>query len=255
MTRDSIEEVTHCLQCIRARVKVRALYLTINRPAARNALNRAARHELHRPFGCFAHDERLRIAVGTASRSDSSCAGSDLRGKVTLAIGADSYLPGGFAGLTYRLDIDKPVIAAVDVHALGEGLEIVLACDLGVVGDHAELSIPEPLVALAALSGEVQGPARKIPHKQTVGLLRTGARIDARTALGFVLLNEVVPATCLLTAVERWVLQVMRCAPLALEATKQVARRSLAEPAPQGTVTRENPVAESILASRDAYGR
>ena len=79
------------------------------------------------------------------------CVGSDL--KARAAVNADDHPPTGFAGITHRFDLAKPVIAAVNGLALGGGAEIVAACDLAIAADHAEFALPEPRVGLAALGG------------------------------------------------------------------------------------------------------
>ncbi len=227
-----------------------ALYVTINRPAARNALNRAAHRELGQGFDAFATDDTLRVAVIRGAGEKAFCSGSDL--KEARERLSDEYPQSGFAGLTHRFDLDKPVVAAVNGHALGGGLEIGLACDLAVAVDHAEFGFPEPLVGLAVLSGGIHRLVRQISYKPAMGLLLTGNRIDARGALGLGLVNDVLPVSDFESAIERWVSQVLRCAPLALEATKQVARRSLEEVSLAAAIRRDYPAAAAMLASRDA---
>lgn len=232
------------------RVKGEALYVTINRPEARNALHEEAHCELARIFDAFASDPGLRIAVIRGVGWKAFCSGSDLKAKIERAAG---NLPdSGFAGLTHRFDLDKPVVAAVNGHALGGGLEIVLACDLAVAVESAEFGFPEPLVGLAAMSGGIQRAVQHIPCKQAMGLLLTGRRISARTALQMGLVNEVVPAAKLETAVERWVSDVLRSAPLAIEATKQVARESFDQPSLAAAIQREYPAVTAMLQSHDA---
>ena len=79
----------------------------------------------------------------------------------------------------------------------------MLACDLAVTVEDAEFGFPEPLVGLAALSGGIQRLVRQIPYRQAMGLLLTGRKIDARRALEFGLVNEVVPAEEFDATIER----------------------------------------------------
>ena len=235
---------------VRVRLDGEALHVTIDRPAARNSLNRLAHRELNRVFDALDADGGVRVAVIRGAGTKAFCAGSDLTEKTDTA--RDEYPSGGFVGLTHRFDSDKPVIAAVNGDALGGGLEIVLACDLAISVDCARFGFPEPLVGLAALSGGIHRLVRQIPYKSAMGLLLTGRSIDARTALRFGLLNEVVPVSEFDAAVDRWVSRVLRCAPLAIEATKQVARRSLEEPSLADGFRQHYPAAAAMLASRDA---
>ena len=250
MTSRPAQSLESTFRHVLVQVAGEALYVTMHRPAARNALNRSAHRELDRVFDAFAADDTLRVAVIRGAGGKAFCPGSDLKEKRDRS--SDEYPPGGFAGLTHRFDLDKPVVAAVNGHALGGGLEIVLACDLAVAVEHAEFGFPEPLVGLAALSGGVHRLVRQIPYKPAMGLLLTGGRIDARAALGLGLVNEVAPASDFESAVDRWVTQVLRCAPLALQATKQVARRSLEENSLAAAIRREYPAVAGMLASRDA---
>ena len=245
-----IETLIAVANHVTLRVNGEVLHVTINRPDARNALHAEAHCELARAFDAFASDRSLRIAVIRGTGEKAFCAGSDLKAKTERAKGE---LPdSGFAGLTHRFDLDKPVIAAVNGYALGGGLEIVLACDLAVAVESAEFGFPEPLVGLAAMSGGIQRAVRHIPSKHAMGMLLTGRRIDAGTALELGLINEVVASSELDRAIDRWVSQVLRCAPLAIQATKQVARETLEQGSLAEAIQREYPAVTAMLGSHDA---
>lgn len=245
-----IETLSAVANHVDLRVRGEVLQVTINRPEAGNSLHEEAHHELARAFDAFASDRALHIAVIRGAGEKAFCAGSDLRAKTERAKGE---LPdSGFAGLTHRFDLDKPVIAAVNGYALGGGLEIVLACDLAVAVESAEFGFPEPLVGLAAMSGGIQRAVRHIPSKQAMGLLLTGRRVSAGTALALGLINEVVAPSELDRSVDRWVSQILRCAPLAIQATKQVARESLEQGSLAGAIRREYPAVNTMLDSSDA---
>ncbi|NDP44021.1 MAG: enoyl-CoA hydratase, partial [Aromatoleum sp.] len=127
------------------------LTITIDRPQVLNSLHRDAHFELARGFDLYAADPALRVAIITGAGERAFCVGTDL--KSLAATGDYEYPPGGFAGITKRFDLWKPVIAAVNGLCLGGGVEIVAACDLAIASDHAEFALPEPRVGLAALGG------------------------------------------------------------------------------------------------------
>lgn len=232
------------------RVDGRVLHVTLNRPQVLNALHPPAHFELARIFDAFACDSELWIAVLRGTGNRSFCTGTDL--KVRAQQGRDEYPPSGFAGLTHRFDLDKPVVAAVNGLALGGGLEIALACDLIVAAEHAKFAFPEPRVGLAAMSGGVHRLVRQLPDKLAMGLLLTGRHFSAQEALAYGLVNEVVPGARLDDAVQVWVEDMLACAPLALRATKQVARRNLDYPTLAEAIRGDYPAAQRMQESEDA---
>ena len=232
------------------RVDGRVLHITLNRPQVLNALHPPAHFELAEIFDAFANDRDLWVAVVRGAGERSFCTGTDL--KVREQLGRDEYPPSGFAGLTRRFDLDKPVVAAVNGLALGGGLEIALACDLIVAAQHAQFGFPEPRVGLAAMGGGVHRLVRQLPDKVAMGLLLTGRQFSAQEALAYGLVNEVVPGARLDDAVHVWVEDMLTCAPLALHATKQVARRNLDFPTLAEAIRGDYPAAERMLESEDA---
>ncbi|MGQ0676829.1 MAG: enoyl-CoA hydratase-related protein [Rhodospirillales bacterium] len=227
------------------------LTITIDRPGALNALNPPAHRELSQAFDRFAVDPELRVAVITGAGSRAFCVGSDL--KVRALSNRDDHPPTGFAGITRRFDLFKPVVAAVNGLALGGGVEIVLAADLAIAADHAEFGLPEPLVGLAALGGGgLQRLARQLPLKQAMALALTSRRIKADEARRIGLVNEVVPADRLAAAVRKLCDDIIAGAPLAIEASKQVMLQSLEKPGLAAAIDARYPAADRMLASEDA---
>lgn len=227
------------------------LTITIDRPHVLNALHPPAHAELARAFDLYAGDPELRVAILTGAGERAFCVGSDLKARSEL--GRDEFPPSGFAGITTRFDLWKPVIAAVNGLALGGGLETVIACDLAIAADHAEFGLPEPRVGLAALGGgALHRLARQLPLKQAMGLVLTGKRIGAAEACRIGLVNEVVPAVELMPRVCALADELLACAPLSLEASKQAMLRGLAEPDLAAAINAQYPAAERMLASEDA---
>jgi crotonobetainyl-CoA hydratase len=227
------------------------LIITIDRPEVMNALHPPAHAELACAFDIYAADPELRVAIVTGAGERAFCAGTDL--KVRAATGRDDHPPTGFAGLTGRFDLFKPVLAAVNGLALGGGVEIVVACDLAIAAEHAQFGLPEPRVGLAALGGGVlHRLARQMPMKQAMWLALTGRRIGADEARRLGLVNQVVPTEDLEAAARALADDLLLCAPLALEATKQVMLQGLAEPELAKAIAAPYPAAERTLASEDA---
>ncbi len=227
------------------------LTITMNRPEVLNALNEEAHIELNRAFDHYAADTALRVAIVTGAGERAFCVGTDLK---ALALTGDyAYPPGGFGGITKRFDLWKPVIAAVNGLCLGGGVEIVAACDLAIASDHAEFALPEPRVGLAALGGgALQRLARQMPMKEAMWLVLTGKRISANEARRISLVNEVVPRGTALARAQAIARDMLDCAPLSLEASKQVMHQSIAEPDLAAAMRKRYPAAERMLASEDA---
>lgn len=227
------------------------VWITINRPEVLNALDPPAHRELAAAFDRYAADPELRVAVVTGAGDRAFCVGSDLKARALT--NADDHPVTGFAGLTHRFDLFKPVIAAVNGLALGGGVEIIAACDLAIAADHAEFALPEPRVGLAALGGgALQRLARQLPLKQAMELVLTGRRIDAEEAKRIALINAVVPKAELRAQTRAWAQLLLEGAPLALEASKQVMLQSLGIADLETALRTKYPVAERMLASEDA---
>lgn len=205
-------------------------WVTLNRPEVLNALHPPAHRELDQVWDAFASDRDLRVAIMTGAGDRAFCAGNDLK---YSAAHPDEPRPGnrgGFGGLTARLDLNKPVIAAVNGYALGGGCEIALACDIVVAAEHARFGLPEPRVGLIAAEGGVHRLARQIPLKIAMGMMLTGNQMTAPEAHRWGLVTEVVSLAGLRAAAERWAGEIMECSPLAVAATKEAAMGGLGMP-------------------------
>jgi len=225
--------------------------ITLNRPEVLNAMHPEAHAELARAFDDYAADPDLRVAIVTGTGDRAFCVGTDLK---ALANTGDHAKPAtGFAGITHRFDLWKPVIAAVNGLCLGGGVEIVAACDLAIAADHAEFALSEPRVGLAALGGgALQRLARDLPMKEAMWLVLRAQRIGAEEARRIGLVNAVVPRDRLMSSARALADELLECAPLALQASKQVMLQSLEEPDFAKAMTRRYDAAERMLASDDA---
>jgi crotonobetainyl-CoA hydratase len=226
-------------------------WIVIDRPHALNSLDPEAHSAMAAALDEYAADASLRVAAITGEGSRAFCVGSDLKARAER--NADHHPPTGFAGLTHRFDLKKPVIAAVNGLALGGGVEIVLACDLAFAAENAEFALPEPRVGLAALGGGgLQRLARSLPMKQAMELVLTGRRISAAEARRIGLVNDVLPLCALKERVRDTAAMIVEGAPLAIEATKEVMLRSLDAGCLEAALQARYPAAERMLASADA---
>lgn len=196
----------------------------INRPDRLNALHPPANAELGHVFDEFNADDDLWVAIITGEGRGFS-AGNDLRYQAEG--GQRVPTPSGFAGLTSRWDMTKPVIAAVNGVAMGGGFEIALACDLIIASDKAMFALPEPKVGLAALAGGLNRLPRHIGSKRALGMILTGRHVSAQEGyeLGFV--TAVVPHDELMARTLEWAQLILACSPLSIRASKDVVYRSL----------------------------
>ncbi len=227
----------------------RLTIVTMNRPDVMNALHPPANFELAQVFDDFAADPEQWVAIVTGAGDRAFSAGNDL--KFQAAGNRVDVPPSGFAGLTARYDLDKPVIAAVNGLAMGGGFEIALACDLIVAADTATFALPEPRVGLAALAGGLHRLPREIGAKQALGMILTARRVgaDEGRALGFV--NEVVPQTQLMDAARQWASAILDCSPMSIRASKQAVYRGLDEASLEAAITGRYPAVADMLRSED----
>src|SRR6478735_209485 len=163
--------------------------VSLNRPEVMNALHSPAHFELDEAFNAFAADPEHGVAIVTGAGERAFSAGNDL--KHQAGGGKMESPPSGFAGLTSRFDLSKPLIAAVNGVAMGGGFEIALACDIIIASEAAVFALPEPRVGLAALAGGLHRLPRMIGQKQALGMILTGRRVSAAEGQALRFVNEV----------------------------------------------------------------
>jgi len=196
------------------------LEVTINRPDARNALHPPANDELDEVFDAFFADPELWVAILTGAGDQSFSAGNDL---AYTAAGKPMWVPkNGFAGLTSRRGMTKPVIAAVNGYAMGGGCEIALACHLVVADATARFALSEVKVGLVAGAGGLVRLPRAIPPKVATELILTGRRLSATEALGYGLVNRVTEAGGALTGARALAEEILAGSPTSVRASLRI---------------------------------
>ena len=202
--------------------------VTLNRPEVMNALHTPSHFELEQVFNDFAADPEQWVAIVTGAGERAFSAGNDLKHQAAGLRMANP--PTGFAGITTRYDLTKPLIAAVNGVAMGGGFEIALACDLIIAAEGAIFALPEPRVGLAALAGGLHRLPRAIGVKRAMGMILTGRRVSAREGLELGFVNEVTSKEDLLPAARRWATLIGECSPMSIRASKEAVMRGLDEP-------------------------
>jgi crotonobetainyl-CoA hydratase len=211
---------------VRVSARGAVLEVTIDRPKA-NAIDRATSLALYEAFARLRDDDELRVGILTGAGERFFSAGWDLKAAAAGEEAPDTdFGPGGFAGLTEMWDLDKPVIAAVNGMAAGGGFELVLACDLIVAADHAELFLPELSRGIVPDAGAAQRLPRRLPWFLAMDLLLTGRRLGAAEAERRGLVRSVVPADRLLDEARELADAIASCPPLSVQATKEIARQA-----------------------------
>ncbi len=208
-------------QYIRYEARDRIATITLNRPEVMNALHPPAHAELDHAWASFVADPDLWVAILTGAGDRAFSAGADLKYRVSEADPEALRRP--TASRSHVLDrCWKPIIAAVNGYAVGGGLELALRCDIIVAAEGAQFGLPEARRGLLADAGGVVKLPRRIPHHLAMGMILTGKFISAQEAHHFGLVNQVVPQNELLSTAEEWAREVLECAPLAVQAAKQV---------------------------------
>ncbi|MCW0001756.1 enoyl-CoA hydratase-related protein [Pararhizobium sp. YC-54] len=232
----------------------RVLEITLDRPKA-NAINAATSKAMGEAFRQLQEDDDLSVGVITGGGERFFSAGWDLKAAADgEAPDADQGV-GGFAGITEYWDLKKPVIAAVNGMALGGGFELALAADMIVAAEHAEFALTEAAIGLIADAGGVIRLPRRLPRAIAMEMMMTGRRVTATELANWGLINQVVSGDKLMTAARELAGRIAACAPLSLQAIKEIDR------ATEGNSEREAyrlmretdlPVYRRVYASEDA---
>ncbi len=205
------------------------LEITIDRPKV-NAIDRETSRRMGAAFVEFRDDPELLVAILTGAGNRLFSAGWDLKALESGEQQLDNWWEtedaslGGFAGITEMWNLDKPVIAALNGHAIGGGFEIALACDLIIAADHVKFALPELPLGIVPDAGALQRLPRRLPCNIAMEMLLLGRRMGADEARRLGLVNAVVPAAQLMAKARDWARRLGASAPLALGAVKEVLR-------------------------------
>jgi enoyl-CoA hydratase len=201
--------------------------LTVNRPAALNALNRAVLEDLARVLRDVRHDLGVRVLIVTGAGDRAFVAGADI-----AAMAEMSAIEGlEFSRLGHRVmqsfeDLPIPVIAAVNGFALGGGLELAMACDLIIASEKARFGQPEINLGLIPGFGGTQRLPHRIGQARARECVMTGEMFDAKTALALGLVNHVVAPEELMPTARKLAEKLATKSAVALRQAKAALRAS-----------------------------
>lgn len=206
---------------IKTEKKGHILLVTMNRPEVYNAVHAEMHQEMSDCWDAFDADDDLWVAVLTGAGDKAFTAGNDL--KATAKGGNKKGLPAsGFAGLSSRFDLEKPIIAAVNGFAMGGGFETALSCDIILASEQAKFALPEVKVGFFASASGVQRLSRYIGRLAAQEMMITGRTILADEALSLGCVNEVLPHDKLMDRAMELAEQICTVSPSSVKATKRI---------------------------------
>lgn len=232
--------------------KGHALWITINRPDARNALDWDAWVALEDAWNQLIDDPELWVGVITATGDRAFSAGADLKrlpaqiAELRAAGHPDPTPPVGFN----KRFCDKPVLAAINGDALGGGLEVALAADIRIAASHVRLGLPEARWGAIPGAGGTQRLPRTVPLSKALEMLFTARVLSAAEALRLGLVDHVVPGADLRTRTEELVDSILAMAPVAVRGIKRAVLQGLEGSLDEG-IALEKRELDAVMSSED----
>ncbi len=208
--------------------KAAIAYVTVNRPKVLNALNKATWTDLRTAFEDARDDAAVRGVILTGAGNKAFIAGADISelARVT-AFEAEQSSRFGQEVLDLIEDLGKPVVAAVNGFALGGGCETAMACTIRIAVENAKFGQPEVKLGLVPGGGGTQRLPRLVGKGRALHLILSGEMISAQEAYRIGLVNEIVPATDLITRAEAILKQIAANAPIAVKFALEAANKGM----------------------------
>ncbi len=225
--------------------------LVIDRPEVSNCLSFETLVQFRAHVAALAAAKDVRAVIVTGAGEKAFCAGADLKERATMPV---ERVPDFVQAIRALMDeveaLPMPTIGAVNGFAFGGGMELLLACDLRLAAEHAQMGLTEVTLAIIPGAGGTQRLPRLIGRARAKDLILTGRRIGAEEALRYGLLSEVVPAARLLARAGEIAATIAANGPLAVRAAKRAIDRGCDQPMEEGLRT-EFACYESILPTSD----
>ncbi len=237
-------------------------YVTLNRPEARNALDPETILDLRDAWTDYRDDKEMRCAILTGTGDKAFCSGADLGKLIPLMTGAkkpeseadkavvsDPLLVGH--ALLKDFELYKPVIAAINGHAIAGGMEILYSTDIRIAAKGVKLGLQEVKWAIFPMTGSSVKLPRQLPYARTMELLLTGELMDAEEACDLGFLNRVVPREKVMAEAERVARIIADNGPLAVTALKKAVIQNIGLTIAEG-LAKEAEIGGPVFLTKDA---
>ena len=216
-------------------------YVTINRPAKLNALDRKTMEELDECFQDIVRDDEVRAVILTGAGEKAFVGGADINELAVLTpVEGQAMSMCGQKVLDLIEHLGKPVIAAINGYALGGGCELALACTLRIASEQARLGQPEVKLGLIPGYAGTQRLPRLVGKGHALEMILSGDPVGAAEAYRMGLVNQVVPAQELIATAEKLAQRIMANAPLAVKFALEAVSHGLEMPEAEGQFLEAN---------------
>jgi enoyl-CoA hydratase len=237
-------------------------YLTLNRPEARNALDPETILDLIGAWEDYRDDKDMRCASITGAGDKAFCSGADLGKLIPLFTGAkkpESEVEKKVAqdplvaskALLKGFELYKPVIAAINGHAIAGGMEMLYSTDIRIAAEDAKFGLQEVKWAIFPMTGSSVKLPRQLPYARTMEILLTGELMDANEAFQFGFVNRVVPKGQVMEEAERFARIIADNGPLAVTAIKKAVLANIGLTLAEG-LAKEVEIAAPVFMTEDA---
>lgn len=206
--------------------------IQLNRPEVLNALNLQLMDELLAALDVLELDSEVRCVVITGNER-AFAAGADIK-EMAGASATDMMVRDQFAKWDRIRRFKKPIIAAVSGYALGGGNELTMLCDMIVASETAQFGQPEINIGVMPGAGGTQRLTRAVGKAVAMEMVLTGRTLTAREALGYGLVNRVVPVEVCLREAQKLAAQIAEKAPLAVQLAKEAVLKTYDVPLQEG---------------------
>ena len=221
--------------------------ITMNRPQAKNAMNKSMAEGISAAIDEFEGNADIRVAILTGN-GGTFCSGMDLKG---FLAGETPSVPGrGFGGISHYSPA-KPLIAATEGYALAGGFELVLACDLVVASEKSKFGLPEVKRSLVAGAGGVFRLPQQIPQRIAMEMVMTGDHYTAERMYEVDLIDSITPEGKALDGAKELAARIAGNGPLATAASKKIMQEYKTWPHDE-IWKRQQVIMDPVFASKDA---